>query len=99
MGKSFYVQPVALDRYEITVNARKQSGQEGFLLLFAYGDEQNYCWWNIGGWGNTASALEVSVGGSHTIYDRRPFSVEPGRTYQIRLQVDGGHIVGSIDGR
>ncbi|MBQ8098006.1 MAG: carbohydrate binding domain-containing protein [Bacteroidaceae bacterium] len=99
LGKSFYVQPVALDRYEITVNARKQSGQEGFLLLFAYGDEQNYCWWNIGGWGNTASALEVSVGGSHTIYDRRPFSVEPGRTYQIRLQVDGGHIVGSIDGR
>lgn len=95
---SVFNQPISDAVYEINVNAKKISGDEGFLLVFNYQDDQNYCWWNIGGWGNTVSAMESCTNGSKTTYDRRPFNVKTGENYQIRLLVNGNNITGTING-
>ena len=42
------------------------SGREGFLIAFHYQDDNNFVWWNIGGWGNTRTALEQIHNGSNT---------------------------------
>jgi alpha-L-arabinofuranosidase len=50
--------------YTITLQARKLGGAEGFLIMFHVRDDDNWYWWNIGGWGNTRHAVERSIGGS-----------------------------------
>jgi alpha-L-arabinofuranosidase len=52
--------------YTITLQARKVSGSEGFLILFNFLDDNNWAWWNVGGWGNTLDGVEQMVGGSKT---------------------------------
>ena len=57
--------------------------------------------WNIGGWENTKSALQRMTNGikttaiPETVTD---FTVETGRTYEIKIVVDGINIKGYIDG-
>jgi alpha-L-arabinofuranosidase len=96
---SIFNQPISQTAYEINVNAKKISGDEGFLLIFNYQDDKNYCWWNIGGWGNTKSVLESCINGSKTSSDQRPFTVKEGETYQLRLLVNGNEISGFINGQ
>jgi len=42
--------------YMIRLKARKDSGSEGFLILFHWKDNDNWTWWNIGGWNCPGSA-------------------------------------------
>ena len=87
--------------YTYTFEATKLEGAEGFYVPFLYEDENNMFFWNIGGWGNTKSALQRVENGVKsgeipgTVTD---FTVEDGRTYEIRLVVDGYNIKGYIDG-
>ncbi|MEO7101575.1 MAG: alpha-L-arabinofuranosidase C-terminal domain-containing protein [Luteolibacter sp.] len=80
--------------YTLSLKARKTSGKEGFLILFRTADEKNRCWWNIGGWGNTAHAIEMPGYESPRI----PGSIETNRWYDIRVEVAGGHIRCYLDG-
>ena len=82
--------------YTLTLKARKLSGHEGFLVLFGVqGRGTNKSWWNIGGWGNKRHALEAggiddaSVDGS----------IETGRWYDIKVEVKGGSVICSLDGK
>jgi alpha-L-arabinofuranosidase len=50
--------------YTITLQARKASGDEGFLILFNFLDDNNWTWWNIGGWNNTLDGVEQMVSGT-----------------------------------
>ena len=52
--------------YTISLRARKVSGSEGFLILFNWTDDNNWTWWNVGGWGNTLDGLEQNVNGTKT---------------------------------
>ncbi len=52
--------PIPSDNYELTCRAMKTSGEEGFLILFDYLDDDNYKWWNIGGWTNDSHAIQVN---------------------------------------
>ncbi len=87
--------------YTYTFEATKTDGGEGFYIPFLIEDEQNMFFWNIGGWGNTKTALQRMVDGvktsalPETVTD---FTVETGRTYEIKLVVDGINIKGYIDG-
>ncbi len=45
--------------YSYTLKARKISGNEGFLILFHVQDNDNYIWWNVGGWGNAHGDGEI----------------------------------------
>jgi alpha-L-arabinofuranosidase len=86
--------------YTITLQARKLGGAEGFLILFRVRDDQNWYWWNIGGWGNTRHAVERSIGGSKMLAcPQVAGSIETGRWYDIRIEVQGARIRCYLDGQ
>ena len=79
--------------YTLTLQARKISGNEGFLILFHHQDDQNFSWWNIGGWGNTRSGCETVIDGAKDpMGDSSGFKVETGRWYDLRIEVKGGDV-------
>jgi alpha-L-arabinofuranosidase len=87
------------DHYTCKFRARKDEGDEGFLIIFNYVDKQNYCWLNFGGWGNTQHAIEqISNGGKLQTAGRRGH-VESGRWYDITLQVAGDSVKAWLDDR
>jgi alpha-L-arabinofuranosidase len=79
--------------YTYTLKARKLSGAEGFLILFSVKDNDNYTWWNIGGWGNTQHAIESTEDGGKALVGKAvPGSVETGRWYDIKIELDAQRI-------
>ena len=58
--------------YTISLQARKVSGNEGFLVLFNFQDDNNWTWWNVGGWNNTLDGIEQMVGGIKTTLAQVP---------------------------
>jgi len=91
--------PIGGSKYSVTMRAKKTSGDEGFLLLFNYEDKDNYCWLNIGGWGNTAHGIEQSAGGGNRCLKSVKGSIETGRWYDVRVDVDGNSITAYLDGQ
>lgn len=86
--------------YTYHVQARKLSGREGFLIAFHYKDDANLVWWNIGGWGNTHTAIEQIHNGSNTqLGPDVPLTVETGRWYDIRIELQGRQIRCFLDGK
>ncbi len=79
--------------YTLTLKARKISGNEGFLVLFHAADNENFIWWNVGGWGNTRTQLEkIFSGGKGAFGDPHDSHVETGRWYDLRVEVKGKDI-------
>ncbi len=85
------------DHYTVSYRARKDSGDEGFMVVFNYVDPDNYCWLNIGGWGNTQHAIEQVGGGGKMQTATAAGSVEQGRWYDIRLAVEGDSVSAWLD--
>ncbi len=74
--------------YTVRLKARKLAGFEGFLVMFHVHDD-DFFWLNLGGWNNTAHAIErrrVAVG------RRVPGRIETGRWYDIRIELSGPRI-------
>ncbi len=79
--------------YTFVCKARKLAGAEGFLILFRIQDDKNFCWWNVGGWGNSRHNIEESINGSKTtLADDMPGRIETGRWYNIRVDVQGDRV-------
>mgnify|MGYP003510344050 FL=1 len=87
------------DEYTYKVRARKNSGNEGFLIVFNYVDKDNYCWINFGGWGNTQHGVEQVIKGGKQQIATCPGRVETGRWYDVELHVKGDSIYASLDGK
>jgi alpha-L-arabinofuranosidase len=86
--------------YTYTLKARKLGGSEGFLILFSVKGRDDWVWWNIGGWGNTQHAIEVSEEDGKSIMGKEVFgSVETGRWYDVRIELSGEHIKCYLDGK
>jgi len=83
---------------DLTVKATKNSGSEGFLIIFDYKDEQNYAWLNLGGWGNTKHAIEQCKNGTKSIIADATGKLTTGQEYTIRVVKDGLHVVCYLDG-
>jgi alpha-L-arabinofuranosidase len=81
--------------YTYNLKARKLSGAEGFLIPFLVQEDEAKAWWNIGGWGNTRHAIEM--GGFSD--DSVPGSIETGRWYDIRIEVQGANVKCFLDGK
>ncbi len=100
LGSCVYYGDTDWSNYTYTVEATKTDGEEGFYIPFLIEDENNCFYWNIGGWGNTQSALQrvengVKTGAINgTVTD---FTVETGATYEVKIVVDGVNIKGYID--
>ncbi len=79
--------------YTLHLKARKISGAEGFLIMFHVRDENNWLWWNLGGWGNQRHAIErCDGGGKSTIGNSVDGGIETGRWYDVRVEVSGHRI-------
>ena len=86
--------------YEFSLEARKDSGAEGFLVLFRSRGPVSYYWFNFGGWNNTQHALERGAGASRTgVGPRQPGKIETGRWYAIRVRCEGERIQVWLDGQ
>ena len=85
--------------YTYTLKARKISGKEGFLIQFHLQDDGTRIWWNIGGWGNTRSALQRYNNGALREIGSVPVTVEDNRWYNIKIEVQGRSIRCSLDGK
>nr|WP_211240446.1 alpha-L-arabinofuranosidase C-terminal domain-containing protein [Haloglycomyces albus] len=84
--------------YTLEVEATKEQGEEGFLIMFGVEGSDDYYWWNLGGWGNTTSAVEKATGGGKQTLVNHDTTIEEGRTYDLKLEVDGRTITGWVDG-
>lgn len=81
--------------YVVTLKARKLSGENGFQIYFHHQKgENNRTRWDIGGYSNSISQMQTIMD-SHSIN----YSIEPGRWYNIRLEVSPLTIKGYIDGK
>jgi alpha-L-arabinofuranosidase len=79
--------------YTYTLKARKTGGAEGFLIMFHVQDNDNFMWWNVGGWGNRRTALEaVRNGSKQELGPSSNVTVEPNRLYEVRIEVQGRSI-------
>jgi alpha-L-arabinofuranosidase len=81
--------------YTLSLKARKHGGQEGFLVLFNVRDADDKCWWNLGGWGNTRTALEMGGISSPEVRG----SIDVGRWYDIRVETSDAGIKCYLDGQ
>ena len=86
--------------YTYTLEATKTGGDEGFLIHFGVQDTKNNYFWNIGGWGNTRSVVQKIENDIKTeiLGTNTDFTVEAGKTYEIKLVVSGTYVEGYIDG-
>ena len=75
--------------YTITLQARKTGGAEGFLIMFNVLDNNDWTWWNIGGWSDTLDGIEQMVGGTKTTYAQVSQSIATNTWYYIRIVVTG----------
>jgi alpha-L-arabinofuranosidase len=85
--------------YTYKVRAKKNSGDEGFLIIFNYVDPKNYCWLNIGGWGNTQHGIEQIVNGGKGQMATASGHVETGRWYDVEVDVKGDSVYAKLDGK
>lgn len=97
-GKLYVADYQTPDSYIYELDATKKSGAEAFLVAFNYGDANNYAWWNIGGWNNTQHAIEVCTNGSKTGYGNKSGSITAGKTYHLKIEVEGANVRCYIDG-
>ena len=89
-----------MTNYTYTLEAKKTDGEEGFLIPFAVKSAEENYFWNIGGWQNTVSCLQkVSEGGKtgQLLKTVKDFTVETGRTYQLKVVVSGTKVQCYID--
>jgi len=85
--------------YTYSLKARKLSGREGFLISFHEQDGGNRVWWNLGGWGNSHSALQTFRNGIPQEIGASPTMIETGRWYDIKIEVQGRRIRCFLDGK
>ncbi len=85
--------------YEYTLEAQKTGGAEGFLILFRAASDQDYYWYNIGGWGNVRHQLEKgAAGGRRSVGRSVNGQIEKGKWYPIRVRCEGNRYQIWLDG-
>ncbi|MBI9016357.1 MAG: DUF1080 domain-containing protein [Phycisphaerae bacterium] len=84
--------------FELTLEAKKIEGSEGFLILFRAPDSENFYWFNIGGWGNTQHAIQKEVNGNRsTITSHITGSINTDQWYNIRILCEGNNFKAYLD--
>ncbi|OHB54232.1 MAG: hypothetical protein A2173_02560, partial [Planctomycetes bacterium RBG_13_44_8b] len=85
--------------YEFTFEAQKIDGAEAFLVLFRVLNDEEFYWYNIGGWGNIQIALEKGVKdrGWGLIGPVVRNNIETGRWYKIVVRCEGAHLTVKLD--
>ena len=85
--------------YDFTLRARKTGGAEGFVIPFRARNNDNYLWWNVGGWGNTRSRIQRAGAERQEIGTNSPLKIEANRWYDLKIEVRGDKIRTFADGQ
>jgi alpha-L-arabinofuranosidase len=84
--------------YTLSLKARKLDGREGFLIAVRDAAGARVVW-NLGGWGNAKHAIQSVVGGPDRVVVESPGSIETGRWYDLRIELEGAKVSCHLDGR
>ena len=80
------------DTVTYTVFARKTAGAEGFLVIFGAKDDQNYYWFNVGGWNNSQHAIESMIDGHKSVLVQSRGSINDNTWYTAKVELSPGRI-------
>jgi len=80
--------------YELTLEARKIEGAEGFIVMFRVADTGRFYWVNFGGWANREHGIQKNGGamGKHV-----KGMIESGKWYKVRIRCEGPRIQAFLD--
>ena len=101
-GTAMYFGDTGWTNYTLTLEATKTGGQEGFLIPFSVQDADNNYFWNIGGWNNTVSTLQIVSDGSKSDQvgsTTQNCAVKTNQTYQLKIVVTDDNVKCYIDDR
>lgn len=96
--KDVVIGNVQYTNYIVEMKAREINGTKGFFMEFGRIDDKNSNTWEIGGWQNLDTAVCRNTAGRNACLSQYEFSVEKDRVYELKLQVNGRHIMTYIDG-
>ena len=85
---------VGAKRMSLQLKAKKNSGDEGFIIMFEVGSRTLQ--WNLGGWENTVHAFQVNGGRTGRGV---PAKIDTGKWYDIRIEQTADRIRGYLDGK
>ncbi len=98
-GKMLVWEEETGEKYKLRLTARKTAGDEGFLVAFKLKDaDKDFCWWNIGGWNNTRSAIEICTDGAKRTITEKGLSLDTDRDYNLDIEVNGNSVKCYLDG-
>ena len=80
--------------YTIKVKARKIEGENGFQIYFHNKNRRERTRWDLGGFTNSVNMLEVGL-----ITESMPYNVEPGRWYDVKIELRGTSVKAYLDGK
>lgn len=99
-GDVVYVGDTDWNNYTLTVDAEILGGSEGFLIPICVKDSGNNIFWNIGGWGNTVSCLQIVTGNTKSgqiTGTTKNLVLKKNQVYQLKVVVENNHIQCYID--
>ncbi len=94
-GDAIYVGDTSWNNYTLTVEAEILSGQEGFLIPICVENTANNIFWNLGGWGNTVSCLQIVTGNSKSgqiTGTTKTTTLKHNQVYTLKVEVSGNNI-------
>lgn len=85
--------------YTMELKAKKNGGNEGFLIMFGHKDGSFY-WWNLGGWSNTKCCVEKGTAAARSVIgNTEAISIENNKWYDIKIEVNGESYKCYLDGK
>jgi len=99
-GDVVYIGDKDWSNYTLTVDAEILSGNEGFLIPVCVKDTGNNIFWNIGGWGNTVSCLQIVSGNAKSgqiTGTTKNLVLKKNQVYQLKVVVEDNNIKCYID--
>lgn len=99
-GDAVYIGDKEWTNYTMTVEGEILGGSEGFLIPVCVKNSGNNIFWNIGGWGNTVSCLQIVSGNAKSgqiTGTVKNLVLKKNQVYQLKVVVENNNIKCYID--
>ncbi|RXK87390.1 alpha-L-arabinofuranosidase [Filimonas effusa] len=93
-GVTAYVGDTSWKDYTISLKARKIAGENGFQIYFHNKARSGRIRWDIGGYNNSTNEMQIGLNAGSM-----KGSVEPGRWYDVKLEITANTVKGYLDGK
>ena len=90
---------VSWSDYTLSLKARKLGGAEGFRIIVRHLGPENHILWNLGGRDNQCHILQFRLGQQDQLISQVPGTVETGRWYDVRVELNGAKLDCYLDGK